>query len=69
MIFPGMDPNEKRRREEEARRRALLAEQGMQEYRERSDRLLASRFPNFIGNARPRCWPLRAFHRNPAYRV
>lgn len=41
MIFPGMDPKEKRRREDEARGRALLAEQEMQEYRERSDRLLA----------------------------
>jgi len=41
MIFPGVDPKEKRRREEEARRRALLADQEMQEYRERSDRLLA----------------------------
>jgi hypothetical protein len=41
MIFPGMDPKEKRRREEEARRSALLADQDMQEYRERSDRLLA----------------------------
>src|SRR5271170_3600218 len=41
MIFAGMDPKEKRRREEEARRRALLADQEMQEYRERSDRLLA----------------------------
>src|SRR5208282_477473 len=39
-IFPGMDPKEKRRREEEARRRAL-ADQEMQEYRERSDRLVA----------------------------
>jgi len=36
-----MDPKEKRRREEEARRRALLADQEMQEYRERSGRLLA----------------------------
>lgn len=41
MIFPGMDPKEKRRREEEARRSALLADQEMLEYRERSDRLLA----------------------------
>ena len=41
MIFPGMDPKEKYRREEEARRAALLADQEMQEYRERSDRLLA----------------------------
>ncbi len=41
MIFPGTDPKEKRRREEEARRSALLAEQEMLEYRERSDRLLA----------------------------
>ena len=41
MIFPGMDPKEKRRREEEARRSALLADQEMQEYRERSDRLRA----------------------------
>ena len=41
MIFPGLDPKEKRRREEEGRRRTLLAEQEMQEYRERSDRLLA----------------------------
>jgi len=40
MIFPGMDPKEKRRREEEDRQRALLADQEMQEYRERSDRLL-----------------------------
>jgi hypothetical protein len=41
MIFPGIDPKEKRRREEEGRRRALVADQEMQEYRERSDRLLA----------------------------
>ena len=41
MIFPGMDAKEKRRREEEGRRSALLAEQEMLEYRERSDRLLA----------------------------
>jgi hypothetical protein len=41
MIFPGTDPKEKRRREEEARRSALLADQELQEYRERSDRLLA----------------------------
>ena len=41
MIFAGVDPKEKRRREEEARRSALLADQEMQEYRERSDRLLA----------------------------
>jgi hypothetical protein len=41
MIFPGTDPKEKRRREEADRRRAWLAEQEIQEYRERSDRLLA----------------------------
>ena len=42
MIFRDMDPKEKRRRkEEEDRRRTLLAEQDMQEYRDRSDRLLA----------------------------
>ena len=41
MIFPGMDPKEKRRREEEASRRALLAAQEMQDYEDRSGRLLA----------------------------
>jgi hypothetical protein len=41
LMFPDQDPVVKRQREEEARRRAWLAEQEMQEYRERSDRLLA----------------------------
>ena len=41
MIFRDMDPKEKRRRKEEEDRRRLLAEQELQEYRERSDRLLA----------------------------
>lgn len=41
MIFRDMDPKEKRRRREEEDRRRLLAEQEMQEYRDRSDRLLA----------------------------
>src|SRR5665213_3396438 len=41
MIFRDMDPNEKRRRKEEEDRRRLLAEQELQEYCERSDRLLA----------------------------
>src|ERR1700719_1052232 len=41
MIFRNMDPNEKRRRKEEDDRRRLLAEQELQEYCERSDRLLA----------------------------
>ena len=41
MIFRDMDPKEKRRRREEEERRRLLAEQELQEYRERSDRLLA----------------------------
>ena len=41
MTFPGTDPKEKRRREEEDRRRAWLAQQEMQEYFQRSDRLLA----------------------------
>jgi hypothetical protein len=41
MIFRDMDPKEKRRRKEEDDRRRLLAEQELQEYRERSDRLLA----------------------------
>ena len=36
-----MDPREKRRRKEEEDRRRLLAEQELQEYRDRSDRLLA----------------------------
>src|SRR5579871_6248373 len=40
MIFRDMDPREKRRRKEEEDRRRLLAEQELQEYRERSDRLL-----------------------------
>src|SRR5436305_4932927 len=40
MIFRDMDPKEKRRRKEEEDRR-LLAEQELQEYRNRSDRLLA----------------------------
>jgi hypothetical protein len=41
MIFRDMDPREKRRRKEEEDRRRLLAEQELQEYRERSDCLLA----------------------------
>src|SRR5689334_699080 len=41
MIFPDMDPKEKRRREEDERRRAWLAEQEMLEYAQRTDRLLA----------------------------
>ena len=41
MIFRDMDPKEKRRRKEEEDRRRLLAEQELQEYRDRSDRLLA----------------------------
>src|ERR1700680_2874321 len=41
MIFRDMDPKEKRRRKEEEDRRRLLAEQELQENRERSDRLLA----------------------------
>src|ERR1035437_5539171 len=41
MIFRDMDPKERRRRKEEEDRRRLLAEQEPQEYRERSDRLLA----------------------------
>src|SRR5437660_5993786 len=41
MIFRDMDPKEKRRRKEEEDRRRLLAEQEIQEYRNRSDRLLA----------------------------
>ena len=41
MIFRDMDPKEKRRRKDEEDRRRLLAEQELQEYRERSDRLLA----------------------------
>jgi hypothetical protein len=41
MIFRDMDPKEKRRRKEEDDRRRLLAEQELQEYRDRSDRLLA----------------------------
>jgi hypothetical protein len=41
MIFRDMDPKEKRRRKEEEDRRRLLADQELQEYRERSDRLLA----------------------------
>ena len=41
MIFRDMDPKEKRRRAEEEDRRRLLAEQELQEYCERSDRLLA----------------------------
>lgn len=41
MIFRDMDPKEKRRRQEDEERRRLLAEQELQEYRERSDRLLA----------------------------
>ena len=35
MIFREMDPKEKRRRKEEEDRRRLLAEQDLQEYRER----------------------------------
>jgi hypothetical protein len=41
MIFRDMDPKEKRRRKEEEDRRRLLVEQELQEYRDRSDRLLA----------------------------
>jgi hypothetical protein len=41
MIFRDMDPKEKRRRKEEEDRRWLQAEQELQEYRNRSDRLLA----------------------------
>ena len=41
MIFRDQDPKEKRRRKDEEDRRRLLAEQELQEYRERSDRLLA----------------------------
>jgi hypothetical protein len=41
MIFRDLDPKEKRRRKEEEDRRRLLAEQELQEYRDRSDRLLA----------------------------
>ena len=41
MIFRDMDPREKRRRKEEEDRRRLLAEQELQEYLDRSDRLLA----------------------------
>jgi len=41
MIFRDMDPKEKRRRKDEEDRRRLLAEQDLQEYRDRSDRLLA----------------------------
>src|ERR1700688_830189 len=41
MIFRDRDRNENRRRKEEEDRRRLLAEQDLQEYRERSDRLLA----------------------------
>jgi len=41
MIFRDMDPNEKRRRKEEEDRRRSLAEAELQDYRERSDRLLA----------------------------
>jgi hypothetical protein len=41
MIFRDLDPNEKRRRRDEEDRRRLLAEQELQEYCERSDRLLA----------------------------
>ncbi len=40
MIFRDMDPREKRRRREEEERRRLMAEQELQEYRERSDRFL-----------------------------
>jgi hypothetical protein len=40
MIFRDMDPREKRRRKEEEDRLRLLAEQELQEYRDRSDRLL-----------------------------
>jgi hypothetical protein len=40
MIFRDMDPREKRRRKDEEDRRRLMAEQDLQEYRERSDRLL-----------------------------
>jgi hypothetical protein len=41
MIFRDMDPKEKLRRKEEEDRRRLLAEAELQEYRDRSDRLLA----------------------------
>ena len=41
MIFRDSDPKEKRRRKDEEDRRRLLAEQELQEYRDRSDRLLA----------------------------
>ena len=41
MIFRDMDPKEKRRRKDEEDRRRLLADQELQEYKERSDRLLA----------------------------
>jgi hypothetical protein len=41
IIFPDMDPQERLRREEEERRRALEAEREMEEYKERTDRLLA----------------------------
>ena len=41
MIFRDMDPKEKRRRKDEEDRRRFLAEQELQEYRDRSDRLLA----------------------------
>jgi hypothetical protein len=41
MIFRDMDTKEKRRRKEEDNRRRLLAEQELQEYRERTDRQLA----------------------------
>lgn len=40
MIFRDQDPREKRRRREEEERQRLLAEQELQEYRDRSDRLL-----------------------------
>src|SRR5947209_6155796 len=41
MIFRDMDPKEKRRHKEDEDRRRLLAEQELQEYRNRSDRLVA----------------------------
>ncbi|MBZ5594781.1 MAG: hypothetical protein LAP39_21260 [Acidobacteriia bacterium] len=41
MIPVGMDPQERQRREEDERRRALQAEREMEEYKERSDRVLA----------------------------
>src|SRR5690242_14197929 len=41
IIFPEMDPQERRRREEDEQRSLLQAEREMEEYRERTDRLLA----------------------------